>query len=655
MTQRDNLYRRPSGTFVLRITVPARHRAHFAQYEFHVSTRTSNRSDAKLHASIILRRWYECIRELEVDRNQLDRTRMALAGKGLISVSELCSVSGLSLELVIRELLNENISYVCLADSWAGFLVSDLHEVDREQDERGLGGYVLNSAFELGVPHTFTSYLRPLRHRSTLRSVQNDGYSVEQVFTVPNRAKVAAFFDLPGIRICPQSLLLWKVQAERFLITPRAGIIAATAPVAPVAPIVSTGVGEKLSAVESECCVATRAGELTSSLLQRFLARKDKAWGLDQKQTVAMHCRTFIDLMGDPTLGRLSRDLMWEYEEKLRTIPANKNRAKLRHGIDDLLILADLARKHGEKLISDSSVERYVESVSSMLAWGVDNMILTRNPARRLIEKAPNMERDQDQRSMFGDSDLQKIFLADWYQNGRGQRTKAGLFHGFSPHYYWLPLIGIYSGARLNEICQLYLSDIVCTDSGVHYFELRLDTQGDEDSNISVSSANDKSLKNRNSKRIIPMHHRLVELGLPEYASALRASKFDRLFPELRYDRLKGYGKAAGLWFNGRYLKDLKIPRDNGLSFHSFRHGFITALSRLETPRSIADRLVGHAHGTSEGEKRYVKDRKAVELVKYIDAVDFNLPNIAPFVVREGIEAVVHALARKARLARERK
>ena len=48
---------------------------------------------------------------------------------------------------------------------------------------------------------------------------------------------------------------------------------------------------------------------------------------------------------------------------------------------------------------------------------------------------------------------------------------------------YWIPLIALFTGCRLNEICQLYLNDIRC-DNGQYYFDINDDA---EDSNLTLS------------------------------------------------------------------------------------------------------------------------------------------------------------------------
>ena len=49
MAQRDNLYRRPSGIYVLRITVPVRYRALIGQREIHASIKASSTRGADIN------------------------------------------------------------------------------------------------------------------------------------------------------------------------------------------------------------------------------------------------------------------------------------------------------------------------------------------------------------------------------------------------------------------------------------------------------------------------------------------------------------------------------------------------------------------------------------------------------------------------------
>ncbi|MGC3519543.1 site-specific integrase, partial [Pseudomonas aeruginosa] len=104
-------------------------------------------------------------------------------------------------------------------------------------------------------------------------------------------------------------------------------------------------------------------------------------------------------------------------------------------------------------------------------------------------------------------------------------------------------------------------------------------------------SREDQSLKNANSRRVIPLHPSLIEQGLLQYAESVRANGADRLFPEL--DAVRGkLGHAPSKWFS-RYKTKLGIT-DPRKTFHSFRHTFIDDLRDAGVQDSLIKRMVGH-------------------------------------------------------------
>lgn len=565
----------------------------------------------------------------------LPEANVLMARKAVVSISELSAASGLPVEHVLREVLNSNIPAVYEAHSLPGFLVDDFRKVDSESE---IGGFVINSAMDIGAHHAFSRFLKPFHLRDTLLNIIETGFSEEIVFRIPNQKWQAAFFDLPGIRVTAHTALILRIHADQFF-----NPASCPAPSSAFAKAYESQprLNPELSYA---CCRPDRAKELVSSLMDQFLKRKQIKWKPDQQKRMATQCGAFVELMNDPPLGALNRQLIWDYEVKLRKMPENRYSAARRHNTQNANQLLALAEEHGEARLSSASVQRYMDSLSSMFAWAVDNMILSINPAKGAIEKQKKLTREQDERAQFDKADIDKIFSAHWFSTGTGERNKRGRFHLFRPHFYWLPLLALYTGARLNELSQLYLNDIKTTESGIHYIDFNLDSADKTD-----IDAPDKSLKTINSKRIIAMHPRLVELGLPSYARALSDAGFSRLFPELKYDSVKGYGKPAGSWFNERFLgKQLGMPRNGLRTFHSFRHTFITALSELEIPSDIQSQIAGHSRGTTITEVRYRKDAEAERLLNYIEQLTFQLPDITAFKIAEGVESIKHALMRKA-------
>ncbi|MFW0926169.1 tyrosine-type recombinase/integrase, partial [Vibrio parahaemolyticus] len=94
-------------------------------------------------------------------------------------------------------------------------------------------------------------------------------------------------------------------------------------------------------------------------------------------------------------------------------------------------------------------------------------------------------------------------------------------------------------------------------------------------------------LKNNNSRRLIPIHRTLLDLGFIEFINNIN---HERIFPELKQER-DGFGTAASKWF-GRFKTKLGFGK--GYDFHSFRHTVATQLKNADVSAVIAGELLGH-------------------------------------------------------------
>ncbi len=146
----------------------------------------------------------------------------------------------------------------------------------------------------------------------------------------------------------------------------------------------------------------------------------------------------------------------------------------------------------------------------------------------------------------------------------------------------WALLLGVFTGARPAEIGQLYLNDIAPDKDGV--LVLRVDVLNPH-----------QSVKTLSSKRKIPIHPTLIELGLVDRMKALKDRKQKRLFPAFTLTTQNGAGAVSGSRFT-RYRKKLKLPMTDGrkLGLHSLRKTFIHELAQTEFNGDRRRRYVGH-------------------------------------------------------------
>ena len=108
------------------------------------------------------------------------------------------------------------------------------------------------------------------------------------------------------------------------------------------------------------------------------------------------------------------------------------------------------------------------------------------------------------------------------------------------------------------------------------------------------ANSEDKSIKTEAGNRIIPLHPKLLDLGLLDYVKQIQNQNQEKLFPNLKKMKSTGYGTMISRWF-ARYLKKLGIKK-KGKNFHSFRHTVVNKLTSKKVYEPFIKELIGHSH-----------------------------------------------------------
>jgi integrase len=325
------------------------------------------------------------------------------------------------------------------------------------------------------------------------------------------------------------------------------------------------------------------------AMLKAYRSEKmrEKSWtDRTHLEHEALHVLT-VQIIGNVETATVNFAHGRTIKETLLALPPNAHKK-----YPGMTVRQILAAKPKERM-NVKTVNDKIQRLSSVFSWGVRQGHLSINPFAGLKLKDSRSEREQ--RDRFSLEDIKKIFDPTTFNEEILKESWQ----------YWVPLLGLYTGARLEEISQLRMEDNFSQD-GIPVIRLTEEAG---------------HLKTKTSNRIVPIHSKLIELGFLDFVTGRQIDGGDKLFPRL-WTIKASPGDKAGRWFNRTFLGKFKLGPKK--TFHSLRHTAQDELFKKLIDERTTIELFGYKQGSISA-SRYSKGLEIKTLKEAIEQLDYDL------------------------------
>jgi len=320
-----------------------------------------------------------------------------------------------------------------------------------------------------------------------------------------------------------------------------------------------------------------------------FIAEHSRQWAEKTVGQNRAYLNILVEYFGpDRLLGTITKQDANEVKKVLQALPASRN---TKPALKDMPLL-EVIKLPGHKKIAPKTTNSHIQMFKAFFDWAERHGYSPHTLFEGMkVAKAKN---SATERKPFKPEQTRAIYT-ELTENRSGLVRKES--------HKWGMLLGMFTGARLNEICQLNVVDVQ-QDGDVWY--LHITDEGDDN----------KRVKSDAGRRKVPLHNELVRLGFLDFVESRKSG--ERLFPDYSYNPNGGYGRNLGRWCNESFLKKLDMKQP-GLVFHSLRHTVVTRLGQSAVPEPIIQCIVGHARS---GVTQEVYLREGYKLTQLKEAID---------------------------------
>ncbi|KEJ87704.1 hypothetical protein DSW25_11590, partial [Sulfitobacter donghicola DSW-25 = KCTC 12864 = JCM 14565] len=277
---------------------------------------------------------------------------------------------------------------------------------------------------------------------------------------------------------------------------------------------------------------------LPSSNLRAIVERMNaikRTEGIEEKtlRQYLSFAALFEMLMGHDDITQIRQPDVKAFRADLAQMPKNWGKSPKDQASTRDEVMAKAASLPPDKVgLSVGTINRHLDHLNQIADWARDEGLAVDLNLKPSKLRRKETVRARDKRDAFSVEQLHVVFQNPVWTGSHSEhhQTKVGQ-EIFKNGIYWCPLIGAYTGARREEIAGLAPSDIVESD-GVACFSI-------EDSEL-------RRIKNLSSRRLIPIHSHLIDLGFLDYVQEARRNKQTSLFPELYEAGNDAFGRKVG-------------------------------------------------------------------------------------------------------------
>ena len=318
--------------------------------------------------------------------------------------------------------------------------------------------------------------------------------------------------------------------------------------------------------------------------------RADK-WSPDtQRLVTGVKKLLFLYFNEDTPVYRITRDNLLEFRDLLYKIPtklAQKSKYKDK-SLSQILKLGE-----NDDKLSEPTIQKYMIRVIQFFNYCFDSGYISKSITAKMNVK---IDIDPSERAVlpYEASEARKIFeiVTSIKQSGKSPSSRIE-----ASELYYVTMIAAYSGMRIKEITQLHKEDIALKD-GIYCFN--------------INTNDGKTTKTKNSIRFVPIHSKLIDLGLLEYVNSKKSGNI-----------FKVSNKDFSEIFRSQIQRKF-IDKDSKKTFYSFRHYFIDYLVQREVEANLIAQIVGHEKQYKILLNTYAKPINANTLKAKVEMVSYD-------------------------------